>query len=71
MDQKFDELEKIEANHWVEVVVEQPVVAKKISEGVSRKRAAAVVKKVASAGLKALIAAKRRNACKVVDVIRV
>merc|ERR1719186_2466633 len=65
VDQKFDELEKIEANQWVEVVVEQPVVAKKISERVSRKRAAAVVKKVASAGLKALIAVKRRN---VVDV---
>jgi len=70
VDQKFDELEKIEANQWVEVAVEQPVVAKKISEGVSRKRAAAVVKKVASAGLKALIAAKRRNAGKVVDVKR-
>merc|ERR1719186_1193903 len=70
VDQKFDELEKIEANQWVEVVVDQPVDAKKISEGVPRKRAAAVVKKVASAGLKALIAAKRRNAGKVVDVKR-
>ena len=71
MDQKFDELEKIEANQWVEMVVEQPVVvAKKTTEGVSKKRAAAVVKKVASAGLKALIAAKRRNAGKVVDVKR-
>jgi len=67
VDRKFDDLEKIEANNWVEIVVEQPVVPKKNQEGVSRKRAAAVVKKVASAGLKALIAAKRRKAGKVVD----
>eukprot|EP00092_Neocalanus_flemingeri_P029295 GFUD01031807.1.p1 GENE.GFUD01031807.1~~GFUD01031807.1.p1 ORF type:complete len:323 (+),score=110.93 GFUD01031807.1:86-1054(+) len=62
VDCKFAELEKVEANNWVEVVVEQPAVTKKHPVGVARKRAAVVVKKVASAGLKALIAAKRRKA---------
>ena len=56
-------MEKIEANNWQELVLEEKVVAQKIpAVGMTRKRAAAVVKKVASAGLKALIAAKRRKA---------
>jgi len=63
VDRKFRELEKIEANDWQELMVEKKIVAQKIPPGgVTRKRASAVVKKVASAGLKALIAAKRKKA---------
>jgi len=68
VDKKFARLEMVEKNGWVDEVIEQVVVAKKEPVGgVARKRAAVVVKKVASAGLKALIAAKRRKASGVVE----
>lgn len=68
VDRKFAKLEMVEKNGWVDEVIEQVVVAKKEPVGgMARKRAAVVVKKVASAGLKALIAAKRRKASGLVE----
>ena len=68
VDKKFAKLEKVEKNDWVDEVIEQVVAPKKaVVVGVTRKRAAVVAKKVASAGLKALISAKRRKASGLVD----
>merc|ERR1712034_108790 len=68
VEKKFAKLEMVEKNGWVDEVFEQVVVAKKDPVGgMVRKRAAVVVKKVASAGLKALIAAKRRKASGLVE----
>ena len=66
VDKKFAKLERVEKNNWVDVEdeaisKEKCIRTRKNSVGVAKKRAA-VVKKVASAGLKALIAAKRRKA---------
>jgi len=72
VDKKFANLTKLEKENWV--VEEKPiddltVRTKKSSSvgGVARKRAAVVTKKVATSGLKALIAAKRRKASGLVD----
>lgn len=67
VDKKFAKLERVENNNWVDKeddLAEGKFINKtrKNSVGVAKKRAAVVVKKVASAGLKALIAAKRRKA---------
>ena len=67
VDKKFANLERVEGNNWVvdedeAISNENCVRTRKNSVGVAKKRAAVVVKKVASAGLKALIAAKRRKA---------
>jgi len=66
VDKKFAKLERLENNNWVDdqdeaITHEKCTITRKNSVGVAKKRAA-VVKKVASAGLKALIAAKRRKA---------
>jgi len=61
VDKKFGKMEKIEANNWMEVVVEQPVAKRSHSQG-GIKRRPVKTKSEASAGLKALIAAKRRKA---------
>ena len=59
VDKKFKNLTDVEANNWIEMVV-QPVLTKK---KIKTKTAVVAVgpKKVASSGLKALIAAKRRG----------
>jgi len=67
VDKKFSKLERMENNNWVDdqeeaILDEKCTKTRKNSVGVAKKRAAVVVKKVASAGLKALIAAKRRKA---------
>jgi len=67
VDKKFANLERLENNNWVDdqdeaITVEKCTKTRKNSVGVAKKRAAVVAKKVASAGLKALIAAKRRKA---------
>jgi len=67
VDKKFAKLEKMENNNWEDdqdeaIPDEKCTKMRKNSVGVAKKRAAVVVKKVASAGLKALIAAKRRKA---------
>jgi len=67
VDKKFAKLAKLENNNWIEEdeAIDNVKVLKTRSNsvgGVARKRAAIVAKKVASAGLKALIAAKRRKA---------
>jgi len=59
VEKKFGKLLKVEANNWMEVVP-KPIVAKK--KVVKKPVAGAGPKKVASSGLKALIAAKRRAA---------
>merc|ERR1719318_2106803 len=68
VDKKFAKLEKVEKNGWVDEVAEQEVAPSKVLvKGLSRKRGAVVAKKVASAGLKALIASKRRKAAELVE----
>jgi len=73
VDKKFAKLAKLENNNWIEddEAIDNVKVLKTRSNsvgGVARKRAAIVAKKVASAGLKALIAAKRRKASALEDV---
>lgn len=73
VDKKFTKLAKLENNNWIEEdeAIDDVKVFKTRSNsvgGVARKRAAIVAKKVASAGLKALIAAKRRKANAFEDV---
>jgi len=60
VDKKFAKMEKIEADNWVEVVLEQPVAKQNNRQGGIKKRPVKI-KSEASAGLKALIAAKRRK----------
>jgi len=67
VDKKFAKLDKLENNNWIEddeAITNEKVLKTRSNSvgGVARKRAALVAKKVASAGLKALIAAKRRKA---------
>jgi len=67
VDKKFAKLERVEKNNWVDVedeaiLKEKCIRTRKNSVGVAKKRAVVVVRKVASAGLKALIAAKRGKA---------
>eukprot|EP00092_Neocalanus_flemingeri_P025251 GFUD01027383.1.p1 GENE.GFUD01027383.1~~GFUD01027383.1.p1 ORF type:complete len:1157 (+),score=383.85 GFUD01027383.1:69-3539(+) len=59
VEKKFEKLREIESNNWTEVVV-KPVFAKK--KMVKKAAVGAGSKKVASSGLKALIAAKRKAA---------
>ena len=58
VDKKFGKIQEIENNEWKEVVPKTSVIKKKIA----KKPAAGGPKKVASSGLRAMIAAKRKAA---------
>jgi len=63
IDNKFARMEQIETNKWIELIVEQPVVKQNKSERGTKRRPVRI-KSEASAGLKALIAAKRNKPAK-------